>query len=86
MLSFDHPNVMTLIGVCVDGEMPLLIMPFMSNGSALVYVRQNKKELTVSQLQDIFNYYNYSTDEHSYNDSAWNKSSNLQRNAVSFTT
>ena len=49
MLSFDHPNVMTLIGVCVDGEMPLLIMPFMSNGSALVYVRQNKKELTVSQ-------------------------------------
>ena len=32
MLSFDHTNVMTLVGVCIDGELPLLIMPFMSNG------------------------------------------------------
>ena len=35
MLSFDHPNVMCLIGVCIDVEMPLLNMPFMSNGSTL---------------------------------------------------
>ena len=28
MLSFEHTNVMSLIGVCIDGEMPLLIMPF----------------------------------------------------------
>ena len=42
MLSFHHPNVMSLIGVCMDGEMPLLIMPFMNNGSVLEYVKNKK--------------------------------------------
>ena len=45
MLSFKHPNVMSLIGVCFDGEMPMILMPFMSNGSVLGYVKQNKREL-----------------------------------------
>ena len=48
MLSFGHPNVMSLLGVCLDGEMPLLIMPFMSNGSVLEYVRHHKKELLLT--------------------------------------
>ena len=48
MLSFEHPNVMSLVGVCVDGEMPLLIMPFMSNGSVLEYIRDHKKELLLT--------------------------------------
>ena len=47
MLSFDHPNVMSLIGVCIDREMPLVIMPFMSKGNVLDYIRRNKKELSV---------------------------------------
>ena len=38
MLSFEHTNVMSLVGVCIDGEMPLLIMPFMSKGSILDFV------------------------------------------------
>jgi len=45
MLSFDHPNVMTLIGVSLDRESPLLIMPFMSKGSVLDYVKHHKEEL-----------------------------------------
>ena len=45
MLSFNHTNVMPLIGLCIEGEMPLLIMPFMSNGSLLDYVRQNRDKL-----------------------------------------
>ena len=45
MLSFEHPNVMSLIGVCIDGEMPLIIMPYMPNGSVLGYVKRNKEEL-----------------------------------------
>jgi len=45
MLSFDHPNVMSVIGVSVDREVPLLIMPFMANGSVLEYVKHHKKEL-----------------------------------------
>ena len=48
MLSFEHPNVMSLVGVCLDGEMPLLIMPFMSNGSVLEYIRNHKKELLLT--------------------------------------
>ena len=45
MLSFTHPNVMSLIGVCFDEEVPLIIMPYMSNGNVLGYVKQNKEEL-----------------------------------------
>ena len=48
MLFFDHPNVMSLVGVCPDGEMPLLVMPFMSNGSILEYVRHHKQELLLT--------------------------------------
>ena len=48
MLSFDHPNVMSLIGVCFDGEMPLIIMPYMSNGSVLGYVKQNTTKLLLT--------------------------------------
>ena len=45
MLSFEHKHIMALIGVCIDGEMPLLIMPFMSNGSVLEFVRHHIDEL-----------------------------------------
>jgi len=48
MLSFDHPNVMSLIGVCLNREMPLLIMPFMTNGSVLEYVKHNKEEFLLT--------------------------------------
>ena len=49
MLSFKHPNVMSLIGVCFDGEMPLIIMPYMTNGSVLRYMKQNKKKLLLDR-------------------------------------
>lgn len=45
MLAFNHPNVMTMRGVCVDHECPLLIMPFMSNGNVLEYVKHHKENL-----------------------------------------
>ena len=44
-----HPNVMPLIGLCFDGEMPLLIMPFMSKGNVLEYVKQYKVGLHKDQ-------------------------------------
>ena len=55
MLSFAHNNVMTLIGVCTDGEMPLIIMPFMSNGSVLEYVRHHKELLQSCSAQEVNN-------------------------------
>ena len=47
MLSFTHPNVMSLIGVCFDEEVPLIIMPYMLNGNVLGYVKQNQEKLYI---------------------------------------
>ena len=54
MLSFKHQNVMSLIGLCFDGDIPMIIMPFMSGGSLLEYVRQNREYLflTVESSKD----------------------------------
>jgi serine/threonine protein kinase len=45
MLPLNHPNVMSLIGLCFDGEVPLVIMPYMSDGSVLDYVQENRENL-----------------------------------------
>ena len=52
MVSFNHPNVMTLRGVCLDQENPLLIMPFMSNGSVLEYVKHHRDDLMLTEEAD----------------------------------
>ena len=49
MSSFDHVNVLTLKGVCLDGgPAPYIIMPFMANGSLLAYLKKNRKSLVIS--------------------------------------
>ena len=46
MKQFDDPNVMGLMGVCVDaGPDPVLILPFMSGGSLLSYLKMHRYEL-----------------------------------------
>jgi serine/threonine protein kinase len=48
MSEFDHPNVLTLNGVCLDGgPAPFIIMPFMTNGSLLAYLRKNRATLVI---------------------------------------
>ena len=42
MISLDHLHVMSIVGVCFDGEATLLIMPFMLDGSVLEFVRKGK--------------------------------------------
>ena len=50
MYTLDHPNVLTLSGVCLDGgTAPYIIMPFMANGSLLAYLKNNRSTLVVSQ-------------------------------------
>ena len=59
MISFRHPNVMSLIGLCLDGETPLLIMPFMAKGSVLEYVRHNREILYIigtANIEEVINY------------------------------
>ena len=54
MKHFDHPHVMTLIGVCVSvGGGPAIVMPFMENGSLLNYLRRDKKNITIKDDQDL---------------------------------
>ena len=49
MSNFNHPNVLMLKGVCLDGgPAPYIIMPFMANGSLLAYLKKNKKSLDIS--------------------------------------
>ena len=55
MLSFKHPNVMSLIGLCFDGDIPMIIMPFMSYGSVLDYVRRNRDHLYFTQQSSEVN-------------------------------
>ena len=50
MKSFSHPNVLNLIGVCVDaGPAPYVVMPYMANGSLLHYLRKERPHLTIAE-------------------------------------
>ena len=54
MSQFDHINVLSLIGVCLDaGPAPLIIMPFMSNGSLLSYLKKERANMTLAKSVDI---------------------------------
>ena len=48
MKVFKHPNVMSLIGVCLDmGPVPYIILPFMSGGDLLTHIRQKQSSLVL---------------------------------------
>ena len=55
MRTFNHINVLPLVGVCIglqDSTVPCIVMPFMSNGSLLSYLRKEAAALTISELAD----------------------------------
>ena len=53
MCGLHHPNVLTLIGVCLDAESPYIIMPLMERGSLLTYLKNDRDNLLVyGQLED----------------------------------
>ena len=52
MSTLDHPNVLTLIGVCVDGgPAPYIVMPFMFNGSLLAHLKKERENLVIPHDQ-----------------------------------
>jgi len=54
MSKFNHPNVMRLVGVCIDGgESPYIVMPFMTHGSLLSYFKKHKAELTIANSDNM---------------------------------
>ena len=53
MHGLDHPNVMTLLGICFnDNSAPCIIMSYMANGSLLSYVRRHKGTLVLLDDED----------------------------------
>ena len=43
MHKLNHPNVIPLVGICLDsGPSPFIVLPFMENGSLLSYLKANR--------------------------------------------
>ncbi len=54
MKEFDHPHVMSLIGVCLDaGPGVSMVMPFMTNGSLLDYLKKERSNLLIEEEVDM---------------------------------
>ena len=54
MKEFDHPHVMSLIGVCLDaGPGVSMVMPFMTNGSLLEYLKKERSNLLIEVEVDM---------------------------------
>ena len=48
MNELNHPNVLTLRGVCLDGgPSPYIVMPYMTNGCLLSYLKENRGSLVL---------------------------------------
>ena len=46
MINLNHPNVLTLRGVCMDrGPAPYIVLPYMANGNLLNYLKRNRTAL-----------------------------------------
>ena len=53
MKFFNHPNVLSLIGVCLDtGAAPYIIMPYMANGSLQQYLKKERANLILGENVD----------------------------------
>ena len=44
MVDFDHPNVMRLMGVCLDADdgLPLIVLPYMENGDLRSFLKEKR--------------------------------------------
>ena len=56
MAAFEHPHVMSLIGVCLDGgPVPYIVLPYMANGSLLTYLKKERHRLVIySEDEEVY--------------------------------
>ena len=51
MKDFEHDNILTLIGVAIEGNgLPVVVLPYMENGDLLSYIRDDNNNPTVKDL------------------------------------
>lgn len=59
MENLKHPNVMSLIGVCLDSSSGMykmsIVMPFMANGSLLGYLKKHRANLYLKNNANLRN-------------------------------
>ena len=49
MQEFNHPHVLSLIGVCLDtGPGVCMVMPFMTNGSLKDYLKKERSNIELN--------------------------------------
>ena len=55
MVYFDHPNVMTLIGACInpDDGLPMIVLPYMANGDLKYFLISNRREDSVEVFPEV---------------------------------
>ena len=53
MCQLKHPNVLIPLGICLESEVPYLIMPLMERGSLLMYLRKEKDNLLIPEDTEI---------------------------------
>ena len=60
MKNLHHPNVMPLIGVCLDASKGIsIVMPFMANGNLLDYLKKERANLYLKSNVDLSTVSNY---------------------------
>ena len=52
MQDFSHPHVMSLIGVCLDSGVGV-VMPYMANGSILSYLKNERGTLLLTEDAEL---------------------------------
>ena len=63
MKDFQHPNVMSSTGVCLDAGVGVsIVMPFLANGSLLDYLKRERNNLHIkddAELDTVLSYNNF---------------------------
>ena len=44
MKDFDHPNIVGLVGVCMDSSEPLVCLEYMANGDLRTFLRNYSQD------------------------------------------
>ena len=55
MKSFSHPNVLGLVGMCLDSpdEVPLMVLPFMANGNLKKYLQHARSFTKIDEYPQV---------------------------------